>query len=391
MPKPAYRVMQFTESVIREMTRLADQYGALNLAQGFPDYDPPRELLMRAQEALMAGENQYAVTWGDPRLRKALAAKISRHWGVPVDADEEITVTCGATEGVAAALLAVLNPDDEVIIFEPFYENYLPVAHLAGASARFVRLEPPAFRIEEDAVRAALSDRTRAIVLNTPNNPTGRVYSAEELDIVRRVCLERDLILITDEIYEHYLYDGRPHIPPATLPGMRERTISVSGVSKTLSITGWRIGYTVAPPQLTSAVRKVHDFLTVGAARPLQVAVAHTLEVLPDTYYTDLSATFQAKRDRFVAALRKAGFQCDTPEGAYYVMAECDHFRCDNDYDAALELIRRAGIAAVPGSSFYRPDGDRPAPGNLLRFAFCKEDATLEDAERRLLSLVQAG
>lgn len=390
MPKPAHRVMQFTESVIREMTRLADKYGALNLAQGFPDYDPPRELLVRAQEALLAGENQYAVTWGDPRLRQALAAKISRHWGVPVDPDGEITVTCGATEGVAASLLAVLNPGDEVIIFEPFYENYLPVAHLAGASARFVRLDPPGFRIEEDALRSALSDRTRAIVLNTPNNPTGRVYSADELDIVRRVCLERDLILITDEIYEHYLYDGRAHIPPATLPDMRERTISVSGVSKTLSVTGWRIGYAVAPPELTSAVRKVHDFLTVGAARPLQVAVAHTLDALPDTYYTDLATAFQAKRDRFVAALRKAGFRCDTPEGAYYVMAECDHFRCDSDYEAALELIRRAGIAAVPGSSFYRPDGERPAPGNLLRFAFCKEDATLEDAERRLLRLVQA-
>lgn len=390
MPQPAERVTHFTESVIREMTRLANEHNALNLAQGFPDYDPPGDILKYAQEAIAAGENQYAVTWGDPRLRRAIANKVSRHWGVPVDADRDITVTCGATEGVAASLLAVLNPGDEVIVFEPFYENYLPVSYLAGATARFVRLEPPHFRIDEDALRAAVNGRTRAIVLNTPNNPSGRVYSAEELDVIRRVCLEHDLILITDEIYEHYVYDGRQHIPPATLPDMRERTISVSGLSKTLSITGWRIGYVIAPPSLTEAVRKVHDFLTVGAPKPLQVAAARAMDALPDTYYTELSATFQAKRDRFVAALREAGFECEAPEGAYYVVARCDMFPGCSDYEAAKRLIQEAGIAAVPGSSFFRPDGDRPAPGNLLRFAFCKKEDTLDRAEAMLQRFADA-
>lgn len=384
MPRPAERVTHFTESVIREMTRLAHEHDALNLAQGFPDYDPPGDILTFAQEAIAAGENQYAVTWGDPRLRRAVANKVTRQWGVPIDPDRDVTVTCGATEGVAASLLAVLNPGDEVVLFEPFYENYLPVSHLAGATARFVRLEAPSFRIDEDALRAAVTDRTRAIVFNTPNNPTGRVYSAEELDIVRRVCLEHDLILITDEIYEHYVYDGRQHIPPATLPDMRERTICVSGLSKTLSITGWRIGYVIAPPPLSGAVRKVHDFLTVGAPAPLQVAAARALDTLPDTYYTELAASFTAKRDRFVAALRQAGFQCEMPEGAYYVMAECHMFPGCSDYEAAKRLIERGGIASVPGSGFYRPDGDRPAPGNLLRFAFCKREETLDRAETML-------
>ena len=388
MVQPAQRVLHFTESVIREVTRWADESGALNLAQGFPDYDPPREVLEAAQRAIASGENQYPVTWGDPRLREALARKIQRDWGVSVDPQREITVTCGATEGVAASLLAVLNPGDEVIIFEPFYENYLPVSHLAGAKARFVRLTPPGFRIEEEALRAAVTDRTRVMVLNTPGNPTGRVLSAEELEAVRRVCLDHDLILITDEIYEYFVYDGRRHIPPATLPGMAERTISVSGLSKTLCITGWRIGYVVAPPPLSDAVRKVHDFLTVGAPRPLQVAVAEALDTLPASYYNQLAAEYQAKRDLFVPLLQQAGFRCRLPEGAYYVMAEAPMLAGMDDTTAARELIRRVGIAAVPGSSFYDAKHEA-APGRvpMLRFAFCKQDATLAQVGERLAQL----
>lgn len=392
MVQPALRVQHFTESVIRELTRWADESGALNLAQGFPDYDPPAVLLEAAQRAITAGENQYAITWGDPRLRQAIARKVSRDWGIPIDPDRDITVTCGATEGVAAALLAVLNPDDEVILLEPFYENYLPVSHLAGATARFVRLSPPDYRIEEEALRAAVTSRSRALVLNVPGNPTGRVLSEEELQAVRRVCLDHDLILVTDEIYEHFVYDGRRHVPPATLPGMRERTISVGGFSKTLAITGWRIGYCIAPPELTGALRKVHDFLTVGAARPLQVAVAEALDTLPESYYTDLAASYQAKRDRFVAALQEAGFRCQAPEGAYYVMAEAPMLTGLSDTDAARELIRRIGLAAVPGYSFYHTQ-DAAVPGRapMLRFAFCKQDDTLAEAAERLARLGGAG
>ncbi|HEY8418414.1 MAG TPA: aminotransferase class I/II-fold pyridoxal phosphate-dependent enzyme [Limnochordales bacterium] len=391
MVQPAQRVLHFTESVIREVTRWADESGALNLAQGFPDYDPPRAVLEAAQRAIASGENQYPVTWGDPRLREALARKIERDWGVSVDPQRQITVTCGATEGVAASLLAVLNPGDEVILFEPFYENYLPVSHLAGATARFVRLTPPGFRIEEEALRAAVTDRTRVMVLNTPGNPTGRVLSAEELEAVRRVCLDYDLILITDEIYEYFVYDGRRHIPPATLPGMAERTISVGGLSKTLCITGWRIGYVIAPPALSDAVRKVHDFLTVGAPRPLQVAVAEALDTLPASYYTDLAAAYQAKRDLFVPLLQQAGFRCRVPEGAYYVMAEAPMLAGMDDTTAARELIRRVGIAAVPGSSFYNTK-EQASPGRvpMLRFAFCKQDETLAKVGERLAQLAAA-
>jgi len=386
--QPAQRVLHFTESVIREVTRWADESGALNLAQGFPDYDPPALVLEAAQRAIASGENQYSVTWGDPRLREAIARKVSRFWGVPVDPQQHITVTCGATEGVAASLLAVLNPGDEVILLEPFYENYLPVSHLAGATAKFVRLAPPEYRIDEDALRAAITPRTRALVLNTPGNPTGHVLSQEEVEAVRRVCLEHDLILITDEIYEHFIYYGRRHIPPATLPGMRERTISVGGLSKTLAITGWRIGYVIAPPELSNAVRKVHDFLTVGAPSPLQVAAAEALDTLPDSYYTDLAAAYQVKRDRFVNLLRQAGFECRTPEGAYYVMAQAPMLAGLSDTDAARELIRRVGIAAVPGSSFYETK-EAPAPGRIpvLRFAFCKKDETLDKVGEILAGL----
>jgi len=387
----AQRVLHFTESVIREVTRWADETGALNLAQGFPDYDPPALVLEAAQRAIAAGENQYSVTWGDPRLRQAIARKVSRFWGVPIDPQQQITVTCGATEGVAASLLAVLNPGDEVILLEPFYENYLPVSHLAGATAKFVRLSPPEYRVEEEALRAAITPRTRALVLNTPGNPTGHVLSAEELEAVRRVCLEHDLILITDEIYEHFVYDGRRHIPPTTLPDMAERTISVGGLSKTLAITGWRIGYVIAPPQLSNAVRKVHDFLTVGAPSPLQVAAAEALDSLPDSYYTDLARTYHAKRDRFVRLLQEAGFRCRAPEGAYYVLAEAPMLAGLDDTSASRELIRRVGIAAVPGSSFYETK-EAPKPGRVptLRFAFCKKDETLALVGQRLAEMARA-
>lgn len=386
MAGAARRLAGIRESTIREMTRLAEAHGALNLAQGFPDGDAPPQLVEWAVEALRSGENQYSFTWGDPRLRRAIARKTERFWGRTLDPDSEITVTCGASEGMAATLLAVLDAGDELIVFEPFYENYVPVARMAGATVRYVRLEPPAFRLEADAVREAVSGRTRAIVLNTPNNPTGRVFSREELSDLAALCQERDLLLVSDEIYEHFVYEPAVHIPLATLPGMWERTITVSGLSKSFQVTGWRIGYVIAPEPLTGAIRKVHDYLTVAAPTPLQVAAARALDELPPGYYQDLATRFGRKRERFVTALKEAGFPCRRPEGAYYVMADASRLGVPSDWDAARRLIERAGIAAVPGSSFYR-DGVTRSGAPLLRFAFCKEDTTLDQAAERLAAM----
>lgn len=374
------KAARFTESVIREMTRLANLHGAVNLSQGFPDFPAPREVKDAATRAIAEDVNQYAITWGARSLRQAVAAKFRHLYGVPVDPEREVTVTCGSTEAMIATLLAVLNPGDEVVIFEPFYENYGPDAILSGAVPRFVTLRPPDWTFDPDELAAAFSDRTRAVILNTPNNPTGKVFTREELSLVADLCQRHDALAVTDEIYEHILYDGAVHLPLAAFPGMAERTVTINGMSKTYSVTGWRVGWTIAPPALTSAIRKVHDFLTVGAAAPLQEAGALAL-ALPDTYYQELAAAYLRRRDRLVPILRGAGFRVHVPRGAYYVMTEIDGLGFDDDVAFARHLVEEVGVAVVPGSSFYRDprDGRRQ-----VRFAFCKKDATLDEAERRL-------
>lgn len=381
-PRPSGRATRFTESVIREMTRVAREVGAVNLAQGFPDFPAPALLKEAAAEAIHADVNQYAITWGSPRLRRAVARRYATRYGLEVDPEREIVVTCGATEAMAAVFLALFDPGDEVLVPEPFYENYGPDAILAGATPRFVTLEAPAFRLDPDRLRAALTPRTRGIVLNTPNNPTGRVFDSEELEGVAALCREHDLIAVTDEIYEYITYSGT-HTPLATLPEMRGRTVTVSGASKTFAITGWRVGTVVAPPALTDAVRKVHDFLTVGAPAPLQEAVARGMEELDADYYDELRHGYAARRDVLVPGLQAAGFGCRAPEGAYYVMADISHLTRPGEDDTAFarRLARDAGVAAVPGSSFH---ADPRRGRNLLRFAFCKRRETLEDAVQRL-------
>jgi aspartate/methionine/tyrosine aminotransferase len=383
----AHRTAGFTESVIREMTRVAHEAGALNLAQGFPDFDAPELLKEAACAAIRADVNQYAVTWGAPRLRRALAAKYGRDYDLDVDEAREITVTCGATEAMAAALLAVIDPGDEVLIFEPFYENYGPDAILCGATPVWLRMEHGA-PLDLDAVRAAVTPRTRAIVINTPNNPTGRVLSRAEFDGLAALCIEHDLLAITDEIYEHLVYDGR-HVPISTLPGMRERTITISGASKTYSVTGWRIGWIVAPAALTGAIRKVHDFLTVGAPAPLQEACATAVETLGQDYHDALLAGYRERRDVLHRGLTDAGFGCTPPAGAYYIMADFSALSDDPDDIFARRLARGSdgvrGVASVPGSSFFhRPEDGR----RFVRFAFCKRLETLAAASAQLKQLL---
>ncbi|HEY8485324.1 MAG TPA: aminotransferase class I/II-fold pyridoxal phosphate-dependent enzyme [Longimicrobiales bacterium] len=382
--RTARRTHGFTESVIREMTRVANECGAINLAQGFPDFPAPDVLKEAAGAAIRADINQYAVTWGSPRLRRAIAAKYAHFYGMEVDEAREVTVTCGATEAMAAALLAVVNPGDEVIVFEPFYENYGPDAILCGATPVFVPLSPGQ-PLDLDRLATAFSPRTRAIVINTPNNPTGRVFRREELEAIAALCRAHDVMAITDEIYEHILYEGE-HIPLATLEGMRERTITISGFSKTFSITGWRIGTIVAPPDITEAIRKVHDFLTVGAPAPLQEACAVGLERLGTDYYRALARDYAARRDVLYPALVRAGFRCTRPEGAYYILADFSELSDLDDHAFARWLAREIGVAAVPGSSFFAD----PAQGrHLVRFAFCKRIETLEEAGRRLAALAR--
>ncbi len=374
---------RFTESVIREMTRLAMEYEAINLAQGFPDFPAPEEIKQAAIEAIRADINQYAITWGAKSFREAIAEKVRWSLGLEVDPEREITVTCGATEAMIASMLAVINPGDEVIIFEPFYENYGPDAILSGARPRYVSLSPPDWRFDPDELRAAFTPRTKAIVINTPNNPTGKVFTREELEFIADLCLQWDVLAITDEIYEHILYDGAQHIALATLDGMRERTITINGLSKTYSVTGWRIGYAIAPPDLTSAIRKVHDFLTVGAAAPLQEAGAVALR-LPRSYYERLAAEYAARRDLLLGALRSAGFGVYVPRGAYYIMTDISPFGFPDDVTFAHYLVREIGVAVVPGSSFY----ENPEKGRQqVRFCFCKTEETLNAAAERLMRL----
>jgi aspartate/methionine/tyrosine aminotransferase len=382
------KASRFTESVIREMTREAMQHGAINLAQGFPDFPAPEEIKQAAVRAIEADVNQYAITWGARDFREALARKTRWHLGLEVDPEREVTVTCGSTEGMIATLMATVDPGDEVVVFEPFYENYGPDAILSGAVPRYVKLHPPAWSFDPHELRKAFNPRTRAIILCNPNNPAGKVFSRDELRQIADLCVEHDVLAITDEIYEHILYeaeDGTPldHLSMAQLEGMRERTVVINSMSKTYSVTGWRVGYCIAPPAITAAIRKVHDFLTVGAAAPLQAAGAYAL-ALPPSYYERLRADYRARRDLLLPALEGAGFRTFRPDGAYYVMTEIGDFGFADDVEFARFLVREIGVAVVPGSSFYRD----PADGaRLVRFCFCKRDDTLNAAAERLRKL----
>ena len=431
----SHRAASFQESVIREMTRLHHQYGGVNLAQGFPDFDPPAEIIDAACRAMREGYNQYAVTWGTPRLREAISRHATEFNHIPTDPVENVTVCCGATETMIATLMAVCNPGDEVIIFTPFYENYGPDTVLSGAQPVYVPLRPaegsgdrvqgrppqppeargerlgaepaskalgheagnsprisggrggspePAWSFDPEELAAAFSPRTRAIIVNTPHNPTGHVFTRAELESIAALCVKHDCLAITDEIYEHILYDGREHVSLASMDGMRERTVTISGASKTFAVTGWRLGWAIAPKEITVGIRRVHDFLTVGAPHPLQEAAAVALQ-LPPAYYDGMVDAYTRRRDRALQMIREAGLQPYPPEGAYYTLARFDDFPYEDDVAFAMHLVREVGIAVVPGSSFY-PAG--AAEGKrLIRFAFPKREATLEEAARRLQTL----
>ena len=377
------KAQQFTESVIREMTRLAMEHGAINLAQGFPDFAAPVEVKEAAVRAIRADINQYAITWGAREFREAIAERFRKDSGLAVDPEREITVCCGATETMIASLLAVVDPGDEVVIFEPFYENYGPDTIICGAVPRFVRLHPPQWTFDPDDLAAAFSERTRAVILNTPNNPTGKVFDGKELEALAGLARRYRAYVITDEIYQYMTYDGCRHVSMATLAGMRERTITINGLSKSYSVTGWRVGYAIAPPEVTDAIRKMHDFITVGAAAPLQEAGVTALR-LPESYYEGLRASYLSRRDRMLDILEEAGFRCFKPRGAYYVMTDISAFGLPDDVGFTRHLIQEIGVAAVPGSSFYSD----PALGRQqVRFCFSKTDATLDEAARRLQEL----
>jgi aminotransferase len=386
MRAAADRTVPFTESVIREMTRLVGLYhpdDGINLAQGFPDFAAPAELKEAACDAIQRDINQYAITWGAKDFRDGIAAKAERFLGIAVDPEREITVTCGATEAMVAAMLALVNPEEEVVIFEPYYENYGPDCFLSAARPRFVRLRAPDWNFDRDELAAAFNERTRAIVINTPNNPTGKVFSPDEMEFIAGLCRRWDCIAITDEIYEHMVYDGAEHISAITLSGMRDRTVVINGLSKTFSVTGWRVGYIIAPPDLTAAIRKVHDFLTVGAAAPLQAAGAVAMQ-FPDSYFLGLAREYRERRDYLVGALTEAGFRPYVPRGAYYVMCDIEQFGYPDDVSFATRLVKDVGLAVVPGSSFYSD----PADGaQQVRFAFPKQASTLQRAAERLQSV----
>ena len=380
------KTRHFTESVIREMTRLSDRHGGINLAQGFPDFPAPEAIKEAACEAIRADINQYAVTWGAPRMRQAIASDFTRRHGVPVDPDVQVTVCCGSTEALVSTMMAAVDPGDEVIIFEPFYENYGPDAILSGATPRYVTLREPTWRFDPDELAAAFNNRTRAVIINTPNNPTGKVFSREELTTVARLCQQWGVTAITDEIYEHIIYDDARHVPMAAIDGMAERTVTINSLSKTYSVTGWRVGWAIAPAWLAGPIRKVHDFLTVGAAAPLQEAGIIAL-ASPDNYYTRLAAEYQRRRDLLLEILARHQFTCYRPQGAYYVMTDVGHFGAADDVSFTHQLATEVGVVAVPGSSFYHD----PALGRTkVRFCFCKRDETLKEADRRLAKLSAA-
>jgi aminotransferase len=387
---------QFTESVIREMTRLAMKHNAVNLSQGFPDFAAPEEIKAAARQAITDDINQYAITWGAKPLRDAVVEKFSRTQQVTYDPEREITICCGSTEAMMSAMMAVINPGDEIVVFEPFYENYGPDAILSGATPRFVKMRPPAdensnWSFVESELAAAFGPHTKAIILNTPNNPTGKVFTRAELEFIRDLCVRWNAFCVTDEIYEHILYDGTEHISMAQIPGMRERTIVINGMSKTYSVTGWRVGWALAPPETTQAIRKVHDFLTVGAAAPLQQAGALALK-LPQSYYEKLAASYVAKRERLLSILAASGFTVYKPRGAYYIMTDMSRFHFDEakypagsrDVSFAKYLVETIGVACVPGSSFYNHAQDG---ASQVRFTFCKKAETLAAAQSRLADL----
>lgn len=381
-PLLATKATRFTESVIRGMSVQAARYGAVNLAQGMPDFPAPPEIKDAACRAIQADVNQYAITWGAKPLREAIAEHAAWHLGLNVDPATEITVTCGSTEAMLVALLSLINPGDEVILSQPFYENYWPDCVLAGAEPRFFALRPPSWTLDLDELASAFNDRTKAIVLCNPNNPTGTVFSESDLRRVAELCAKWDVIAITDEIYEHIVYDGRRHVCLASLDGMRERSVTVSGMSKTFSVTGWRVGSIIAPELMTKAFRQTHDFVSIGAAAPLQEAGAVAYR-LPRAYFDRIGVEYQKRRDKFCAALSRIGFGVDPPQGAYYVMADYSAFVGDELDDVAFSsfLVRDPGVATVPGSSFFR---DPELGKRYVRFCFCKRDETLDEAIRRL-------
>jgi aspartate/methionine/tyrosine aminotransferase len=382
-PALSAKAARFTESVIREMTRMAIHHQAVNLSQGFPDFPAPAEIKRAAQEAIAADINQYAITWGSKNLRNSIAEKFAVTTGISIDPEREITVCCGSTESIMATMMAVINPGDEVVVFEPFYENYGPDAIMSGATPRFVKLRAPDWSFDPAELAAAFGPKTKAIILNTPNNPTGKVFERAELEMIRDLCVCWNTFAITDEIYEHMLYDGAKHIPICTLDGMRERTITINALSKTYSVTGWRVGWAVAPPDVSVAIRKCHDFLTVGAAAPLQEAGAIALK-FPKEYYEKLASGYAQRRERLLGILTSAGFKCFTPRGAYYIMTDISAFGFPDDVAFAKHLVSEIGVAAVPGSSFYH----HPADGRTqLRFTFCKTEKTFQAAEARLAKL----
>ena len=373
------RTERITESVIREMTRVANRHGAINLAQGFPDFPAPMAVKEAATAAIFSDINQYAITWGAKAFRDALAAKYRRQYQLEIDPEREITVVCGSTEGLMASLLAVSNPDEEIIIFEPYYENYGPDTLLSGASRRFVTLHPPDWSFDREELRRAFSKRTKAIIINTPNNPTGKVFARDELEFIAELCQEYNALAITDEIYEHIIYDGAVHTPIIQVAGMRDRTILVNSMSKTYGVTGWRVGWVIASPDLTDTIRKVHDFLTVGAAAPLQQAGVVAL-ASSDEYYSELAHLYRHKRDLLLAVLAEAGLPAYRPQGAYYVMTDVSAFGYRNDVEFMRFLVEDVGVAGVPGSSFFH----NPEQGShLVRFCFCKREETLRQVGER--------
>ncbi len=379
-PRVSDRVQHFPESVIREMTRLANRHQAVNLSQGFPDFDPPEEILEAARRALLEGYNQYATTWGAEDFRQAIAESALRFQGLQVDPDAHVVVTCGATEAMMAAMLSLIDPGEEVVILEPFYENYGPDAFVSGARPVFVRMEWPSYRLDEEALKAAFRRNTKAIILNTPNNPTGRVFDEGTLRLVADLCADYGVVCVTDEIYEHIVYDGRRHVSIATLDGMWEHTVTISGLSKTFSVTGWRLGYALAPRTLTEAMKRTHDFLTVGAPHPLQIAGAHALR-MDNPYFEGLREGYTERRAVLFDALTAIGFKCSKPEGAYYIMADIRPLTDMDDVAFSRFLVEEVGVAVVPGSSFFAD----PADGrSFIRFAFPKRIETLQEAIRRL-------
>jgi aminotransferase len=379
--RPSRRASSFTESVIREMTRLSVAHGAINLSQGFPDFPAPEELKEAARQAIADDINQYPITWGAEPFRAAIANEYRTRYGMSwVEAEKNITVTCGSTEAMIAAMLGILDPGDEVVVFEPFYENYGPDTILAGAVPRTVTLSPPDWTFDEKELASAFNERTRGIVINTPNNPTGKVFSREELDVISALCQTWDAVVFTDEIYEHITYDGHRHVPPGAVPGLEDRTVTISALSKTYAVTGWRVGWIVAPDSVTGGIRSVHDFLTVAAAAPLQEAGTVALG-MPQSFYDQVAREYLERRDTLLRILEETGFESNPTRGAYYVMADVSHLGLGDDVEVSMHMTKEVGVAVVPGSSFFE---EPKMGGHLVRFAFCKKLETLEEAGARL-------